>query len=119
MDTVSKKAQKDLYIITDNMVASSISLVAKLTGKKLYNRYQADGSTHVDEGILMSQGISFYEIGRQTAIMAKKILVDKIPTSEIPVESSPNLEVIVNSKVMESLGLAKDNKAFEGAKFVE
>lgn len=117
MDTVSKNAE-GLYIITDNMVASSISLVAKLAEEKKLITVSADGG-HVDEGILMSQGISFYEIGRQTAIMAKKILVDKIPTSEIHVESSPNLEIKVNTKVMESLGLTKDNKAFEGAKFVE
>lgn len=117
VDTISKKAE-GLYIITDNMVASSISLVAKLAEENKLITVSADGS-HVDEGIMMSEGISFYEIGRQSAMMVKKILVDKVDIKDIPVESSPNLELRVNAKVAEALGFTKDNKAFEGAEFVE
>lgn len=117
VDTVSKKAD-GLYIITDNLVASSISLVANLAEEKKLITVSADG-THVDEGIMVSKGISYYEIGRQSAVIAKQILVDKVKVEDIPVQTSPNLDKIVNAKVMESLGFSKDNKAFEGAKFVE
>ena len=117
VSTIAKKAE-GLYIVTDNVVASSISLVAKLAEENKLITVSADG-THVDEGIMMSKGISFYEIGRQSAVMAKKILVDKIDIKDIPVESSPNFEKRVNTRVMEVLGFTKDNKAFEGAKFVE
>lgn len=116
VSTLAKKTE-GLYIVTDNVVASAISLVAKLAEENKLITVSADG-THVDEGIMMSKGISFYEIGRQSAVMAKKILVDKIDIKDIPVESSPNFEKRVNTRVMEVLGFAKDNKAFEGAEFV-
>lgn len=117
VDTISKKAD-GLYIITDNMVASAISLVAKLTKENKLPTVSADG-THVAEGILMSKGISFYEIGRESAMIAKQILVDKTDIAKISVQSSKSLEKIVNLKTAEDLGFNKDNKAFKGAEFAE
>lgn len=117
VDTISKKAE-GLYIITDNMVASSISLVAKLAMEKSLITVSADG-THVDEGIMVSKGISYYAIGKQSAVIAKQILVDKIPVSEIPVQTSPEFEKKVNLKTAKALGFDKDAPAFEGAEFVE
>jgi putative ABC transport system substrate-binding protein len=117
MNTIAKKAD-GLYIITDNLVASSISLVAKLAEENKLITVSADSST-IEEGIMMAEGISFYGIGKQSAVMVKKILVDKIDIKDIPVESAPEFEIKVNIRVMESLGLTKDNKAFEGAEFID
>lgn len=117
VDTISKKAD-GLYIITDNMVASAISLVAKLAEENKLITVSADG-THVDEGILVSKGISYYAIGQESARIAKQILVDNVDVSDIPVQISPVREKRVNLKVAESLGFSKDNKAFDGAEFVE
>ncbi|WP_313344356.1 ABC transporter substrate-binding protein [Sedimentibacter sp.] len=117
IDTISKKAE-GLYIVTDNMVASSISLVATLSQEKDLLTVAADAS-QVKEGILLSRGISYYELGRESAIMAKQILVDKKDISEIPVRTLDNLDKKVNVKAMEALGLTKDNKAFEGAEFID
>lgn len=116
VSTLAKKVD-GLYIVTDNLVASSISLVAKLAEENKLITVSADG-THVDEGIMMAKGISFYGIGKQSAVMVKKILVDKIDIKDIPVESAPEFEKRVNTRVMEALGFSKDNKAFEGAEFV-
>ena len=117
MNTISKKAE-GLYIITDNMVASSMLLVAKLALDNKLITVSADGS-HVDEGIMVSKGISFYEIGKQSAVIAKQILVDKKSVADIPVQSSDKLVKKVNVKTAEALGFLKDNKAFEGAELVE
>ena len=117
VDTISKKAE-GLYIITDNMVASSITLVAQLAGEKGLLTVSADG-THVDEGILVSKGISYYVIGQQSARIAKQILVDKTDVSDIPVQTSPEFEKKVNLKSAEALGFTKEHKAFAGAEFVE
>ncbi len=116
VDTISKKAE-GLYIITDNMVASSMPIVAKLSLEKGLLTVSAD-STHVAEGILISKGISYYEIGKQSAVIAKQILIDKKNIAEIPVQASQNLEKKVNIKTLELLGLTKDSKAFEGAEFI-
>ncbi len=117
VDTISKKAE-GLYLITDNMVASSMPLVAKISKENGLLTVSADGS-HVAEGILISKGISYYEIGKQSAVIAKQILVDKKSIEEIHVQSSQNLEKKVNLQTMESLGLSKDSKAFEGAELLE
>lgn len=117
MDTISKKVE-GLYIITDNMVASAMALVAKLAEENGLLTVSADGS-HVAEGILVSKGISYFEIGKQSAVIAKQILVDKVDIADISVQASENLEKIVNVKTAEALGLTKDNKAFEGAEFLE
>lgn len=116
VNTISKKAE-GLYIITDNMVASAISLVANLAEENNLLTVSADG-THVDEGILVSKGISYYVIGQQSARIAKQILVDKADVADIPVQQS-EYEKKVNLTIAESLGFTKDNKAFEGAEFVE
>ncbi|HKM00629.1 MAG TPA: ABC transporter substrate-binding protein [Sedimentibacter sp.] len=116
VNTISKKAE-GLYIITDNMVASAISLVANLAAENNLLTVSADG-THVDEGILVSKGISYYVIGQQSARIAKQILVDKADVADIPVQQS-EYEKKVNLTIAESLGFTKDNKAFEGAAFVD
>lgn len=117
VDTISKKADA-LYIITDNMVASSISLVAKLAQDNGLMTVSADGS-HVAEGIMVSKGISYYEIGKQSAIIAKQVLIDKKIIADIPVQASDNLEKLVNVKTAEALGFTKNHKAFEGAELIE
>lgn len=114
--TVAKKAE-GLYIITDNMVAASIPLVARLALENSLITVTADGSS-LEEGLMMSNGVNYYDIGRQTAIQAKRILIDKIPVSEIPVEYGI-IEKKVNVEVAQKLGYTKDHPAFEGAKFVE
>lgn len=116
VNTIAKKAE-GLYIITDNMVASAISLVANLAAENNLLTVSADG-THVDEGILVSKGISYYVIGQQSARIAKQILVDKADVADIPVQQS-EYEKKVNLTIAESLGFTKDNKAFEGAAFAE
>ncbi len=116
MDTISKKAE-GLYIITDNMVASAISLVANLAEENNMLTVSADG-THVDEGILVSKGISYYTIGQESARIAKQILVDKNEVADIPVQTS-NYEKKVNLNAAIALGFEKEHKAFEGAEFVE
>lgn len=117
MNTISKKVE-GLYIITDNMVASAMSLVAKLALDNNLITISADGS-HVDEGIMISNGISFYEIGKQSAVVTKQILVDGKNVADIPVQSSNKLVKKVNIKTAEALGFSKDNQVFADAQMVE
>ena len=99
------------------MVSSAISLVANLAGKNNMLTVSADG-THIDEGILVSKGISYYVIGQQSARIAKQILVDKVDVANIPVQVS-DFEKKVNLNTAQGLGFSKDHKVFEGAEFVE
>jgi putative ABC transport system substrate-binding protein len=116
VNTLAKKIDV-MYIISDNMVASAIQLVAKLC---IENKIITLSSieSQAAEGILIGNGLNYYELGRQAAAMAKKILADGTDVKKVPVEQPSGLKKIVNVKTMQALGLTKDNKAFTGAEFV-
>ena len=117
LESVSRKSQA-LMLINDNMIASSMELVSKIAKEKGLITISAV-SSFVDDGSLISVGISYKELGRQAADMAARILNDKTPINEIPVESSNVFIKKVNKTTLKALGLDEKHKAFEGAEIVE
>lgn len=117
LESVSKKAEA-MVLINDNMVASSMELVAKLAKEKALITISGD-SSHVDSGALMSVGISYFDLGRQAADMANKILTQKTPINQIPVESSNSFTKKVNKTTLKALGLNEKDAAFTDAEFTE
>ncbi|NLY67420.1 MAG: ABC transporter substrate-binding protein [Tissierellia bacterium] len=118
VDSIVNKVDA-IYTITDNMVASAINVVAE---KAIENNMITVGAeeSHLAGGILITDGISYYELGKQSARMAKEILVDGKSPSEIPVETATNTKKVYNEQTLKALGLDINNKAFEGAeKFVK
>lgn len=107
-----------MYIISDNMVASAIDLVANLCIENNIVTLSTIESQAAD-GILLGNGLNYYDLGKQAAEMAKKILVDKKDIKDVYVEQPSKLNKIVNVKTMETLGLTKENKVFQGAEFIE
>jgi len=117
VNTLAKKIDV-MYIISDNTVASAIDLVANLcVEKKILTLSTIE--TQAENGILMSNGLNYYGLGKQAAEIAKQILVDGKDIKTISVEQPSGLKKIVNVATMEALGLTKDNKAFQGAEFIE
>jgi putative ABC transport system substrate-binding protein len=107
-----------MYIISDNVVASAIELVANLCLEKNIVTLSTIESQAAN-GILMGNGLNYYDLGKQAAKMTKKILVDGVAVKDVIIEQPSGLKKIVNTKTMEALGLSKDNKAFDGAEFIE
>ena len=107
-----------LYTITDNMVASSISLVAN---KAIENGLITVGaeSAHIDGGILITDGISYYELGKQTARMAKEILVVGKSPADIPVETAKNTSTVYNEETLKLLNLDEDHEVFKNASKIQ
>lgn len=106
------------YTITDNIVASAINLISKTAVK--YNKLTVGAEeAHVQGGILMTDGLSYYELGRQTGRMAKNILVDGKNPKDIPVETLNNTTKIVNTNTLKKLKLSKENQVFSGAVFID
>lgn len=103
-----------IYTITDNMVASAINVVAQNAIENNIITVGAEDS-HVSGGILVSDGISYYELGRQSARMAKEILVDGKSTSTFPTEVSTNTKKSFNASTLKSLGLEESNPVFKDA----
>lgn len=106
------------YTITDNIVASAINLISKTAIKNKKLTVGAE-EAHVKGGILMTDGLSYYELGRQTGRMAKEILVDKKKPENMPVETLKNTTKVVNNNTLEKLKISKENPIFSGATFID
>ena len=117
INSLASKADA-LYAVTDNIVASAAGLIAKSTIERGLISIAAEEGP-VKGGLLMTDGLSYYELGKQTGAMAKKILVDKVSPKDLPVESLKNTTKIVNENTMKELKLEKTNPAFEGAIFIK
>lgn len=113
-------AQKSdaVYIPTDNKVASSVSLLAEILKEKKIPSVGAEES-HVKSGALISNGINYEELGKQTGKMAEEILKNEKSPSEIPVESSKNFTKVFNSETLNALSLDRSLKVFEDAKDIK
>ena len=106
------------YTITDNIVASAINLISKSAIKNNKITVGAE-EAHVQGGILMTDGLSYYELGKQTGAMARKILVEKENIKNIPVETLNNTKKIVNSNTLKKLKLSEKNPAFSDSTFID
>lgn len=107
-----------LYVLSDNMIASSVSLIQKKLIENQMISICAEES-QVKGGILLTMGLSYYDLGRQTAKMAEKILVQGKNIAEMPVELSNEQTLKVNTKTLEALGLSKDMPPLKDAIFIE
>lgn len=103
-----------LYAVSDNMVASSVELVSHKLIENNMISVSAEES-QVGGGFLITKGLSYYELGKQTAQMAKEILVDKVPVSDIPVGLAENIVTTVNENTMKALGLDENLPLLKGA----
>jgi putative ABC transport system substrate-binding protein len=113
VDSIVKKVD-GIYTITDNMVASAINIVSeKAISNKLITVAAED--SHVNGGILITDGISYYELGKQTAKMAKEILVDGKTPSDIPSQTATNTKKVFNKETLKFLGLDENNNVFNDA----
>lgn len=117
LNSIMKKADA-LYLLTDNMVASSIELISKATIENKMITVSAE-ETQVKGGALITNGISYYELGKETAIMAKKILVDKKDISTIPVKLTEKNITTVNKNTLKALGADPNLPLFKNAVKVE
>lgn len=117
VDSIIKKVDA-IYTITDNMVASAINIVSN---KAIENNMVTVGAedAHISGGILITDGLSYYELGKQSARMAKEILVDKKSPGDIPCEKSQNTKKVFNEDTLKALNLDPNNIAFRDAEKVE
>ncbi|MDO4593805.1 MAG: ABC transporter substrate-binding protein [Tissierellia bacterium] len=121
IDQALQSIKKDidcLFLLTDNMVASSAPLVAKVMGEaKIYQLSADEGQVY--KGLLLSQGISYYEEGQIAGEMAKEILVDKKEIKDIAVKYHDDTKLIINKDMANTLDIDLNDEAFKDAKIVE
>src|SRR5699024_2440670 len=93
-----------IYILSDNLIASSVELVSNKLIENNMISVSAE-ETQVGGGILITNGLNYYELGKETAQMAKEILVDGEDVSNIPVGIAEETVTTVNENTLETLDL--------------
>lgn len=96
-----------LYIISDNMVASSIEMVSNALIERNMISVSAEES-QVAGGILITESHSYYELGKQTGNLALDILLSGQDISELPVYLAELKNLTVNSDTLDKLDIDKD-----------
>ncbi len=92
-----------IFSPTDNTVSSAMANLAQVAIDAGLPTY-VGAVTMVTDGALASVGVSYPQLGRQSARMAMAIL-DGTPVSEIPVELQERFDVAVNAETAAALGI--------------
>ena len=94
-----------IYLPTDNLVASVVSLITDkaAAAKKIVFGGEA---AHVKGGALITQGVSYYEIGKEAGKMAIEILKNGKKPAEIQFKTMPLNEIVVNGNTLKTLGIS-------------
>ena len=106
-----------LYLPTDNLVVSSISLIASEATNAKKPVVSSENSS-VELGALFTMGLDYYELGKRTGEMAIEILKGK-PVSDIPFETSKKMKLYVNEDTAKALGIDVKNPALANAEIIK
>lgn len=90
--------------LTDNTVVSALALVldkANAAGKPVFG----SEIEQVKLGCIAAEGLDYIALGRQTGLMAAKVLKGEAKASELPYEIITEPGLYVNSEVLERFGI--------------
>ena len=93
-----------IYIPTDNTVVSVFEAITKVSVETKLPLFAADVDS-VSRGAIAALAIDYYQMGRQTALMAERIFKGA-GTSDMPVESLLDLKLYVNPTNAKDMGVA-------------
>ena len=93
-----------LYLPTDNLVASVVNLI---TEKATAAKKVAFGAevAHVKGGALITQGIDYYEMGKEAGKIAVEILKNGKKPSEIKFKKMDLNDIVINNKTLAAIGI--------------
>jgi len=92
-----------IYIPTDNTVVSVFEAITKVSVENKLPLFAADVDS-VARGAIAALAIDYYQMGRQTALMAERIFKGA-KTSDMPVETLLDLKLYVNPANAEDMGI--------------
>ncbi|NMM62382.1 ABC transporter substrate-binding protein [Clostridium sp. P21] len=92
-----------LYTPTDNLVASSMSIISSKCIEKKIPIIGAE-KAHVEAGALATEGIDYYKLGFQTGLMAVDIINGK-KTADMPVQTLKETKLTINENTAQKLGI--------------
>lgn len=92
-----------VYVPTDNIIVSALPSVLQITNQNKIPVFASENG-QVRQGAIATLGIDYKLLGIQTGKMAAKVLNGADP-SEMPVESSEELKLYLNTKAADNLDL--------------
>ena len=94
-----------LYLPTDNLVASVVNLITEkaIAAKKI--AFGAE-SAHVKGGALITQGIDYYEMGKEAGKIAVEILKNGKKPSDISFKKMDLNDIVINNKTLTAIGIS-------------
>ena len=116
MTSLTRKSDA-LFALTDNMVASAAPIVSDILIKNNTPSISAEEG-QVKNGLLMSEGVNYYEHGAQAARMAIKVLKGE-KTENMPVEYNEKNIKKVNEKTAKALKLDLNLDIFKDAEIIK
>lgn len=106
-----------IYAPTDNMIASGMATVAMIANENNLPVIVGEEGM-LSEGGLATYGISYYELGKQTAAQAVKIIEDKAKIESLPIEyiNADKVKIKINEEVASQLGIVFPDEVLAEAK---
>lgn len=106
-----------LYTPADNLVASSMAIIAAQATEKKVPVVGAE-EAHVQNGALITEGISYKKLGYEAGLMAVQVL-EGSNISELPVKKSEETQLVINEDTMNKLSITIDQSIMERATLIK
>ncbi len=107
-----------LYIPTDNIMASAMPTLCKVTDEAKLAVICAEPG-EVKAGGLITLGIDYYMLGEETGVMAAEILNGKAKPQDMAIRSQKEFKAVVNMKKAEQLGIKIPEELLKGAEVLK
>lgn len=107
-----------MYIPTDNILASAMPTLVKITNEAKIPVIVGEGS-QVKEGGTATLGIDYYKLGKQTGVMAADILDGKAKPADMAIQTQKDFEVVINQEQVKKLGIKVPEDILKKAKDVK
>lgn len=92
-----------IYVPTDNTAVAALETILQVAEESKIPVIAGEGDS-VKRGALATFGIDYYELGRQTAEMAIKVLKGEDP-GKMPIETQKNMKLYLNKKAASAMGV--------------
>ena len=106
-----------LYTPADNLVASSMAIIAD---KAIAKKIPVIGAeeAHVNSGALITEGINYKKLGFEAGIMAVEVLEGK-DIKELSIKTLEETELVINEDTLKKLSITIDEEIMSRAKIVK
>lgn len=106
-----------VYVPTDNMIASGMVTVSGVAVDAKLPVIVAEPWV-VKTGGLGTYGLSYYNLGKQTAAMADKVLSGEAKPADMPIEYLDQADLMLNQDIIDAIGITVPQELLDEAELV-